>query len=256
MHIISSMKYFLRSLFIFLLVAALYSCGEEPLTAQQIIDKSIEAYGGKRVYTSDIEFDFRDIHYRNYTNWGELSYERTFVHDSLGNIHDVLNNEGFKRMIEGDAISLNEEWIGKYSRSVNSVVYFFRIPFNLNDEAVNKKLLPEAEINGKQYFKIHVSFDQEGGGDDYDDYFVYWVNKDSYIIDYFAYSYSTDGGGKRFREMMNLRNVNGLQVVDYINYKPKILDTPLETFDDYFQEGGMDELSRIENKNVVVKYLE
>ncbi len=250
------MKYSISTIFTFLVVAVLYSCEEQPLTEQQIIDKSIEAYGGGKVYTSDIEFDFRDIQYRNYTNWGEISYERTFEHDSLGAVHDVLNNDGFKRAVEGELVSLNEEWTGKYSRSVNSVVYFFRIPFNLNDKAVNKKLLPEVEINGKKYFKIQVSFDQESGGEDFDDYFIYWVNKDSFIIDYFAYSYSTDGGGKRFREMINPRKINGLLVVDYINYKPKVLDTPLETFDDYFMKSGLEELSRIENKNVVVKYLE
>ncbi len=250
------MKNTFNLLFVLLFATILLSCAKTQLSDQQIIEKSIEAYGGKRVYTSDIEFDFRDKHYRDYTNWGEISYERIFEDDSLGSVHDVLNNEGFKRTVNGEVVSLDEEWTGKYSRSVNSVVYFFRIPFNLNDVAVNKKLLPGAVINGQQYYKIHISFDQEGGGDDYDDAFVYWINKESFIIDYFSYSYSTDGGGKRFRQMINPRKVNGLLVVDYINYKPRELDISIESFDDYFIEGGMEELSRIENKNTVVTYLE
>lgn len=246
----------MKQLVPFLFVITLYSCIQDPLDAQQIIDRSIESYGGQQLYTSDIEFDFREIHYRSYTNWGEISYERWIQHDSLGTIHDVLNNNGFERTINDEVATLDEEWTGRYSRSVNSVVYFFRIPFNLNDQAVNKKLLPESSIDGRPYYKIHISFNQEGGGDDFDDAFVYWVDKETFIIDYFAYSYSTDGGGKRFRKMINQREVNGLQVVDYINYEPEIYETPIESFDTYYAEGGMKELSQIINRNVEVTYFD
>ena len=236
-------------------IAVSCSDSEKLLDAQQVIDKSIEAYGGKQLYTSDIEFDFRDKHYRSYTNWGEMSYERMFEDDSLGDVHDVLNNDGFTRTVNGRMVELDEEWNGKYSRSVNSVVYFFRIPFNLNDAAVNKELLPDATLRGKVYYKVRILFDQESGGEDYQDYFIYWIHKETFIIDYFAYSYSTDEGGKRFREMINLRDINGLKVVDYINYKPKNINTPLEEFDIYFEQSEMEELSRIENRNIEVKYL-
>ncbi len=247
------MKHLILFLFV---VSSIYSCTEAPLDAQQIIDKSIESYGGQKLYTSDIEFDFRDIHYRSFTNWGEMSYERWIQHDSLGAIHDVLNNNGFVRTINDEVAILNEEWTGKYSRSVNSVVYFFRIPFNLNDDAVNKKLLPESTIDGKSYYKVHVSFNQSGGGDDFDDAFVYWIEKEKFIIDYFAYSYSTDGGGKRFRKMINQREVNGLQVVDYVNYEPESNEIAIESYDAYYEDGGMKELSQIINREVEVSYLE
>ena len=110
-------------------------------------------------------------------------------------------------------------------------------------------------IENKDYFKIHISFAEEGGGEDFDDDFVYWINQETFLIDYFAYSYSTDGGGKRFREMINLREINGLKVMDYINYEPTDLSIPIESFDQYFEEGGLVELSRIENRNIEVNYL-
>lgn len=245
-----------KFLLIVLVVSTVFSCTEPPLDAQQIIDNSIEAYGGERLYKSDIEFDFRDIHYRSYTNWGEMSYERFILSDSLGQIHDVLNNDGFQRTINGEIASLDELWTGKYSRSVNSVVYFFRIPFNLNDGAVIKQLLSEAIIDQRAYYRVHVSFSEEGGGDDFDDAFVYWINKENFIIDFMAYSYSTDGGGKRFRKMINQREINGLQVVDYINYEPKNLKKSIEEFGQYYEEDGMKELSQIINRNVVVSYFE
>lgn len=232
------------------------SCSTEPQTAQEVVDRSIEAYGGNKVFRSDIEFDFRDKHYRSFNDQGLMSYERMFEDDSLGTVHDVMNNDGFARTVNGELVTLDEEWTGKYSRSVNSVVYFFRIPFNLNDPAVRKKLLGQSEINGKQYYKVNVSFSEEGGGDDFDDSFIYWFNMETFLIDYFAYSYSTDGGGKRFRETINPRVVNGLQVADYINYEPKDLSVPIEDYESYFLEGGHKELSRIENVNISVTYLE
>jgi hypothetical protein len=243
-------------LFSFITAIMISSCSTEPQTAQEVVDRSIEAYGGNKVFRSDIEFDFRDKHYRAFHDWGHMSYERMFEDDSLGKVHDVVNNDGFTRTVNGELVTLDEEWTGKYSRSVNSVVYFFRIPFNLNDQAVQKKLLGESEIKGRQYFKVHITFSEEGGGDDFDDSFIYWFNKETFLIDYFAYSYSTDGGGKRFRKTINLREVNGLQVADYINYEPKDLSIPIEDYERYFIEGGHKELSRIENVNISVTYLE
>lgn len=239
-----------------ILIMVLAGCSPEPQNAQEIIDQAIEAYGGQKLNRTNIEFDFRDKHYRCFYDNGLMSYERVFEDDSLGHVQDVLNNEGFTRTVNNQVVDLNDEWIGKYTRSVNSVIYFFRIPFNLNDPAVNKELIGETEINGQSYYEVLIHFDEEGGGEDYDDSFVYWFNKETLFIDYFSYSYSTDGGGKRFRVTINPRVVNGLRVVDYINYEPKDLTIPIKDFESYFESGGMKELSRIENENVVVSYLE
>lgn len=244
----------INNLLIFMVVLA--GCTSEPPNAQAIIDHAIEAYGGQKLNRTDIEFDFRKIHYRCFYDNGIMSYERLFKDDSLGQVHDILSNEGFIRSVNNQVVELDKEWTGKYTRSVNSVIYFFRIPFNLNDPAVNKELLGETEINGQAYYEVLVHFDEEGGGEDHDDSFVYWFNKETFFIDYFAYSYSTDGGGKRFRVTINPRVINGLRVVDYINYEPTDLSVSIKDYENYYETGGMKELSRIENENVVVTYLE
>jgi Family of unknown function (DUF6503) len=245
-----SMKYF----YSLLILIFAFSC-TKTLTVDEIIDHSIEAYGGQKVYNSAIEFDFRKKHYLAKYHNHKFILSRTFS-DSTGQIVDALTNEGFTRMLNDSIVSLDEEWAGKYSRSVNSVVYFFRIPFILKDEAVKPELLGVATLKDNTYYKIRVSFSEEGGGDDFDDSFIYWVNQENFHIDYFAYSYSTDGGGKRFREAINPRTVNGLYTVDYINYKPKDMKVAIEDYDKYFLEDGMKELSRIENENVSIEYLE
>lgn len=225
------------------------------LTVDDIIDGSIEAYGGQKIFNSTIQFDFRDKHYLAKYHNHRYQLKRTFS-DSTGQFIDELTNDGFTRIHNDTLVVLDEEWTGRYSRSVNSVIYFFRIPFILKDGAVKPELLESATIKDQNYYKIRVSFSEEAGGDDFDDNFIYWINQKSFNVDYFAYSYSTDGGGKRFREAINPRTIDGLFTVDYINYKPNDMEVEIENYDQYFLEGGMKELSRIENENVSIEYLE
>ena len=239
---------------VLLMLIGFGSCSLEK-TPEQIVQSTIDAHGGDAVFNSKLSFDFRDKHYEATYNRGKFRLERIFE-DSLGSsYHDVLDNEGFTRQLNGEVVELDEEWTGKYSRSVNSVIYFFRIPFILKDPAVNLKLLTPSSLEGNEYYKLEVTFDEEGGGEDFDDRFVYWINKTTHEVDYLAYSYSTDGGGKRFRKAINPREINGFLTKDYINYEPKDTGIPIEKYDEYFLEGGLEELSRIENTNIQVEYL-
>lgn len=244
------MKYII---FIFSLALLITSCTEEP-TAQNILAKAIEAHGGAKINNSQVSFDFRKIHYK--ANFNEGNYELSrYLSDSLGNvIKDVLTNANFERSINDTIVEVTDEWAKKYSNSVNSVFYFFRLPFNLQDPAAILTYLGKGTIDHVNYYKVKVAFNEEAGGDDFDDLFVYWFNADTYTLDYFAYEYATDGGGKRFRKAINKRNENGWLVNDYINYKPKDLTIDIEQYDQYFSSGGLKKLSKIVNKNVKVVY--
>ena len=129
-----------------------------------------------------------------------------------------------------------------------------QLPFGLNAPAAKKKLLGELSIKGEVYYKILVSFDQVGGGVDYEDVFVYWVHKKSFTVDYFAYSYKVDGGGMRFREAYNPRQVNGIRFVDYNNYKPLKADVSVTAIDALFEAGALKLLSKIETERIEVQH--
>ncbi len=69
--------------------------------AVAIIQKSVEAHGGKKYQNFDVSFDFRKYRVRIKNNMSLFEYERT-TQDSLKNtIRDVLNNTGFMREING-----------------------------------------------------------------------------------------------------------------------------------------------------------
>jgi len=243
------MKYLVSAFFL----SSIFSSCTQELTAQEILANAIKAHGGDKVYNSNVSFDFRDKHYKGEYNRGQYKLARYFS-DTLNNTYeDVLTNQGFQRKINDSIVSVTDEWIGKYSNSINSVFYFFRVPFNLKDDAVILTYLGKSTIEGTNYYKLKVTFSEEGGGEDFDDVFVYWFNDQTYRLDYFAYEYATEGGGKRFRKAFNQRDENGWLISDYINYKPKDIKVDIADYDTYFKD-GFKKLSEIVNNNVEVSY--
>lgn len=237
-----------KTVLLLLTLTVMYSCTTDPVT---IVDKAIEEAGANNLNGKEIGFDFRDKHYRSVRENGRYLLERSFEQDSL-NIRDVLNNEGFSRFVNGTQEQVADSMVTRYSNSVNSVHYFAYLPYGLNDQAVNKEMMGEVNINGKDYYKIKVWFDQQGGGTDFEDVFIYWIGKNDFKVDYLAYEYHTNEGGIRFREAYNRRTVNGIDFVDYRNYKPVSKDIELSTIDSLFANDALELLSVIELKDVKV----
>ena len=220
--------------------------------AQRIIDRAIAAHGGDALSQAHISFDFRKKHYEVQLDQGQFVYKST-GEDSLGFVHDVLTNQDFTRSVDGQPVALNEEDRGRYSNSLNSVVYFVLLPYPLNDPAVRKEYLEETAVRGEPYHKIRVTFRQEGGGADFDDEYVYWIHRDRHTMDYLAYSFHVNGGGTRFRKAYNVRDIEGIRFADYVNYESTVEGFDLKNYDQLFEEGKVKELSRIETQNVEVR---
>jgi hypothetical protein len=244
----------MRIIYILFILVTITSCKKEiPLSAQDIVDKTIEVSGGDKYLNAEIDFDFRDKHYRSVREGGKFQYERQFQ-DSIGIIKDVLNNDGFQRFVNDTLTKIPDSMAVKYTSSVNSVHYFALLPYGLNDAAVNKSSLGEVSIKDKLYHKIKVTFSQEGGGEDYEDVFIYWIEAETFKANYIAYSYIEDDGvGIRFREAYNERFINGLRFVDYNNYKSEDATMDLLGLDKAFESGSLKLLSKIELENIEVK---
>lgn len=225
---------------------------EDKLTAQAIVDRAIDTACSENCDLATIDFTFRDRCYVSKRNGGLYQMER-ITHDSTGVTRDVLTNDGFERYHNDLPVQIPDSMATKYANSVNSVHYFAQLPFGLNAPAARKQLLGETTVNGIGYYEIEVRFNEEGGGKDFDDVFVYWIRKDNYEVDYLAYSYATDGGGIRFREAYNPRIVEGIRFVDYRNYKPQSLNVKLQDLDSLHQLGALKLLSKIETEAVGVE---
>lgn len=223
--------------------------------AQSIVDAALKAHGSKIFDHSTVQFKFRDRNYKSVRSDGKYVYSRFW--DSLGTvIHDELSNSGFIRHVGQTMVNLDSKKIIAYTNSVNGVFYFFALPFNLNDPAVIKEYLGEVTLLDKKYDKIKVSFRQnEADRMIHDDTYVYWFNTDDHLLDYLAYDYTEpDEKGLRFRQAINRREINGLVVQDYINFKPKndSIPIPVERLDEAWAGNQLQELSKIINELVKV----
>jgi hypothetical protein len=243
------MKRQLYFLFFLVLGTLVISCRPKS-EAQKIVDASIEAHGGKAYESTKIEFDFRDFHYSIFKTPNAFEYSREF-NDSTGKVKDVLNNSGFTRTVNGVKIdTLTEERIGAFSRSINSVAYFVFLPYGLNDEAAIKTHLGETEIKGKKYDLVKVTFRKEGGGEHFEDVFLYWFGKEDHLMDYMAYNYHTDGGGVRMREVSGVQVLQGIRFQNYLNLKPEDKNTPVEKMQVLYEKGKLEKLSEIVLENI------
>ena len=224
---------------------------ESKLNADQIVNKCIDVHGGAAYKESHFGFDFRDKHYELAYNNGTYNYQRSFDDKDGILIRDILNNTGFSRFKNGSKTDLSEKKMTSYSNSVNSVHYFVYLPYFLQDASVNKKRLSDTTIKGEKYYQIKVTFDQVGGGSDFDDEYIYWIHRENYTMDYLAYSYHVSGGGVRFRSAFNQRSIGGIRWQDYVNYKYDKSTPPLEMAVLYNQD-KLIQLSIIDAKNVEV----
>jgi hypothetical protein len=245
------MKYFSLFLLVFLIAC---KTSKQKLTAQQIIDKTIQFSGADKVSNSEITFKFRDNLYAAVRENGTFQLFRTYKKDAQL-IEDVVKNNGYEKLVNSQPVKVADSMVSRYSNSINSVHYFSVLPFGLNDAAVHKKLLKPVSLKGKEYYKIEITFSKEGGGDDFDDVFIYWIGTHDFLVDYLAYSYHTNGGGKRFRVLKEQCIKNGIRFVDYHNYKPLNKSVSLIDMDQAFENNALVKVSEIVLKDIEVTLL-
>jgi hypothetical protein len=152
-------------------------------------------------------------------------------------------------------IKVTDLMASRYTNSLNSVHYFSVLPYGLNDNAVHEKRLPSSTIKGKDYYKIEVTFSENGGGGDFEDVFIYWIGKKDFLVDYLAYSYHTNDAGKRFRALKEQSTKNGIRFANYDNYKPINKSTSLTDLDKAFEANQLQKISEIILEDIKVDVL-
>jgi len=241
----------------------LFSCGarevvEESSNESQnelsisdsLINETIKAHGGELYNDASFQFTFREKVYSFKNNGAQYEYTSEFQTDN-GWQKDVFKDREFTRSIEGNELNLSEEDAEKYGESLNSVIYFATLPHKLSDASVQSEYLGQKTIGLNLYETVKVMFKQEGGGQDFQDEYCYWINTENNRVDYFAYNYQVNGGGVRFRSAFNTREVEGVLFQDYINFEAEV-GTPLVDLPGLFELDSLKELSRIELTGIKV----
>ena len=211
-----------------------------------IVRASIERHGGDAFDGIHMTWDFRGIPFEVTRDDGQFRYQR-IVEDSLGQaIVEVLENEGSWIEIAGQRQDIDGQARSRLETAVNSVVYFGFLPFHLDDPPVQLGDLGTVELDGQPYRKIEVTFQQSGGGPDWEDRFIYWFHERDLTLDYLAYREAADVETTRFRRAVNRRDVGGILAQDYENYTgdPDVGD--VADYDQLFEEGSLRLVSMVE----------
>jgi|GEM_PF-475858 len=224
--------------------------GEDP--AARVVSEAIERHGGDAFEEKDVTFEFRDAQFRVVRNGGEFLYERRYQDGDGGQWRQTLSNEGVIAERNGTAVSLDARDQARVETAVNSVVYFAFLPFRLQDPAVRLRDLGEAVVEGRPYRKIEVTFEEEGGGADWDDRFVYWISQDEKTLDYMAYRFHRGEGGTRFRRAVNRRMVGGLLIQDWENYTGTEPVSDIADYDRLLEEERLRLVSVVRMERVTV----
>lgn len=223
-----------------------------PDPAQRAVERAIEIHGGERLDEGQVTFTFRGNEFRMVRSGGRFLYERSRT-DTLGHrIREWMDNEGTGRNVDGVPERLDDQERARIETAVHSVVYFGFLPFRLQDPAVRLQDLGRAEVEGRGYRKVEVTFEEEGGGSDWEDRFVYWFHEEEGTLDYLAYRYHRDGGGTRFRRAVNRRWVDGVIVQDYQNFRPIRPIDDIADFDRLLEAGELELLSMVELEDVEI----
>jgi hypothetical protein len=231
-----------------------------PPSAQAIVDSAVAAHGGSVLDRAIMTFTFRGDRYRLRQDGGQFHYRRTYT-DSLGRtVRDGLTNDGVYRVVDGDTVSLRNDERSAVRTTVNSVSYFVLLPHPLGDPAVQPHYSGRDTLDGVPYHRVRVTFQQEGGGQDWQDIFMYWFRADTYAMDYLSYAFGLAPGdtdtGTRFREAYNVRRVNGVRVADYLNYTSDTLATDrMRLYPRLWATDALELVSRVEVDSVRVRPL-
>lgn len=248
-------KFWLISVILIVLSACSSSDKKKNLEVNEIIQRAIDSSGTNKFEKAIVQFQFREKTYRSIPTCKGLQLQREFKTDSTL-IKDVLLQGKFTRTKDETFVSVQDSLAHLYAESINSVHYFVQLPFRLNDEAVQKNLVGTETDENKEYYKIKVSFQEEGGGEDFEDVYYYWIDSETFQIAYLAYSFKVNGGGVRFRRAINQQKVNGIQFFDYENYKPDFENAEVENSLADFLAGKYVLLSKIENTDILVNDVE
>jgi hypothetical protein len=243
----------LRTTKLVLLTAiAVAGCFQDPAAA--IIEETRDVHGSAILDIATIHLDFRGDMYVVRRSNGLFEYSRSYVENGV-EVRDVITNDSTFRLIDGVPITVDERERQSIESRVNSVIYFALLPFNLADPAVRSAHLGEVSIRGEPYDAIEVTFEEDGGGRDWQDRYVYWIHSRNRTMDFLAYSFSDDdGGGSRFREAVNPRQIAGVRFQDYLNYTVDTLVFAIERYPDFLDSDALELVSTVEIDEIVVDH--
>jgi len=110
---------------------------------------------------------------------------------SLKDRHSKIETDDWSIGYDGNDVWLQENEKDTYKGNAhfyhNLMFYFYAMPFVLGDQGINYEMMQPAELDGKMYNAIKVSYDS-GVGDSPKDQYVLYVNPETNTMEWLGYT--------------------------------------------------------------------
>jgi hypothetical protein len=172
-------------------------------SATDVAGQVMQALGGKEAWdnTHFLRFTFAGRRTHHWDKWtGRHRVEgQTPDGQKYVVLHNLNTHEGEAwvdgKKVEGDQA---KEWLDRaYGAWVNDT-YWLLMPYKLQDPGVNLTYEGTEQLDGNTYDKLHLSFQNVGltPGDEY----WAWINRDTHLMDRWAYLLQASPGQPRAAE--------------------------------------------------------
>jgi hypothetical protein len=186
----------------------------------KIVARSIELHGGSVYENSVVQLEVcsKSGCYQIESRIDEGLFDISAV----GRVRDHerrvrITNDTLEYWQDGVLIDVSPDRAESLRDWVMARVYFVFLPFRLHDDSVLHEDLGIEHWRGEALRKVKVSF-VPGSSSGAHDEFLYWFNPETARLEMFAYSFSGNPGGLRFRKAVNHRRVGGILFFDQENW--------------------------------------
>lgn len=234
--------------------------GAEPpkLERLEIVDRAIEQHGGELYRRSETGLDLCSLsgcfRVRARIDGGLYEYE---VRGEVRGVERrvLVSNQRAERWDAGAPVALDAEGERRERDFADARVYFPFLPFRLNDPGVYKQDLGLEEWGGRRLHKVRVTF-EPGSSTAAEDQYLYWFDPESGRLEQFAYSFSGDPGGLRFRRGHDYRRIGGLLFFDQENLGIDEAGLSVDQVTPAFVAERMRKVSDVELRGIEVRPLD
>lgn len=219
--------------------------------AQALLQKTIQAHGGKQFFNSTISFDLKELKYHLERRDNISNFTVTRQADSTQ--YKATYENGYGSYFIND--SLQEETL--YSRRfldsrVEGFVYLLSFPFVLDQNSIILEQKEDVLIRRKNYHVLRATVREVDDFISENEFYLY-INAETFIIEFTAERFDLVGDRKVFRRNFNERQINGLHFFDSYLYRPKKMERALDSLYLDYDIPNMEPLKSQELTNINVE---
>ena len=243
-----------RSIILLLIsLLCLVSCSEQKpeLTASEILQRSIDSYGGPQFFNSTITFKVDDLDYKLIRQDHLTDFTVSREKDGYELVGRYRN--GFQEYIVDGKVQ--EE--GNYSRRIlnsklDGFVYTQSFPHVLQQNGIDLQRLADVTIRKQRFLTIQAI--TKPLEDVEQDEVILYVHPETYEIHYVAEQLQVNGGYLVFRRCVNFRSVNGILFSDYYSFASSSDTITLKGMYKGYELAYLREMNKTEIKDSNVVY--